>query len=170
MFRRVHRVHTVFPTHVGVFLKKIPPESPAAGLPHTRGGVSTRKECGNHTAKSSPHTWGCFWDLCDRRCVLRVFPTHVGVFLAAFTRRGSSSGLPHTRGGVSGYTRDIIEAGASSPHTWGCFFLNARKQELEIVFPTHVGVFLSVADLPELLQGLPHTRGGVSAIPLAAEQ
>ena len=74
-------------------------------------------------------------------------------------------GLPHTRGGVSLPSEDRIGQVESSPHTWGCFF-SAKVMSLgRGVFPTHVGVFLDLIKRPEAVTRLPHTRGGVSAVP-----
>ncbi|SYE96427.1 Domain of uncharacterised function (DUF2825) [Klebsiella pneumoniae] len=50
----------------------------------------------------------------------------------------------------------------SSPRTWGCFLRVPAGLRRQRVFPTHVGVFLSV-DAGEGEPGsLPHARGGVS--------
>ena len=38
------------------------------------------------------------------------------------------------------------------------------------VFPTHVGVFLELRDTIKAMNGLPHTRGGVSAVLVAATE
>ena len=51
-------------------------------------------------------------------------------------------GLPHARGGVSPphrLTRGIL---MSSPRTWGCFRYFDMRDKADLVFPTHVGVFL----------------------------
>ena len=49
----------------------------------------------------------------------------------------------------------------SSPRPWGCFSLSERRREFAGVFPTPVGVFLTLA-LGHARHGLPHARGGVS--------
>ena len=53
-----HRL--VFPTHVGVFLKKPARLTGWWGLPHARGGVSMARVQHAIEAASSPRTWGCF--------------------------------------------------------------------------------------------------------------
>ena len=70
----------VFPTCVGVFLKKYIPHVKRSGLPHVRGGVSYGDRSLSILVKSSPRAWGCFWIM--RLCICRegVFPTCVGVF------------------------------------------------------------------------------------------
>ena len=52
----------------------------------------------------------------------------------------------------------------SSPRTWGCFSVRETYISRLIVFPTHVGVFLYSALTCGVSVGLPHARGGVSAI------
>ena len=50
----------------------------------------------------------------------------------------------------------------SSPHTWGCFFAPVEIAPTDVVFPTHVGVFLKPKRASADSSSLPHTRGGVS--------
>ena len=50
---------------------------------------------------SSPRAWGCFWGSRSRGSQKSVFPTCVGVFLAALVLDVLYSSLPHVRGGVS---------------------------------------------------------------------
>ena len=50
----------------------------------------------------------------------------------------------------------------SSPRTWGCFHARRQHASAFFVFPTHVGVFLDERPYLELIDGLPHARGGVS--------
>ena len=52
--------------------------------------------------------------------------------------------LPHARGGVSIFSIRGIKKNASSPRTWGCFQCVRILWEKKLVFPTHVGVFLSI--------------------------
>jgi hypothetical protein len=116
----------VFPTHVGVFLTASIPKGGYYCLPHTRGGVSTLRPPSSFESESSPHTWGCFQLhlLSYRR--LRVFPTHVGVFPCLLNISFQTFRLPHTRGGVSVSNIIAVNPLASSPHTWGCFWLTLR--------------------------------------------
>ncbi len=52
----------------------------------------------------------------------------------------------------------------SSPRTWGCFCNHRPANRHNVVFPTHVGVFLDL-QLFGIARGcLPHARGGVSGI------
>ena len=57
-----------------------------------------------------------------------------------------AAGLPHARGGVSTFVFFACE----------CYG----------VFPTHVGVFLVLEEIPVSPLGLPHARGGVSSLML----
>ena len=52
----------------------------------------------------------------------------------------------------------------SSPRTWGCFPPFANQSPAPSVFPTHVGVFPRCAPRSCWGGGLPHARGGVSAV------
>ena len=54
---------------------------------------------------------------------MKVFPTHVGVFLKILHDLLPLTGLPHARGGVS----------ITAP----------TRYQANTVFPTHVGVFLN---------------------------
>ena len=153
---------TVFPTHVGVFLVGRALSELGIRLPHARGGVSQYRHTLTPEMLSSPRTWGCFsMRKAGRRSAL-VFPTHVGVFPACWWWKPDSTSLPHARGGVSFAKYIALGEKASSPRTWGCFFLDVFRLFVFAVFPTHVGVFLIRASL--LLHGarLPHARGGVS--------
>ena len=75
----------VFPTPVGVFLKRIAIMSYINCLPHARGGVSKWRGENSPQAVSSPRPWGCFSKGSQHESFQFVFPTPVGVF-PAFTR------------------------------------------------------------------------------------
>ncbi len=158
----------VFPTHVGVFPPGWTSCTRPVRLPHARGGVSTRMDFLHKASTSSPRTWGCFQRQLAPALGYEVFPTHVGVFLLVARGACTSSRLPHARGGVSLSVKDAGTTQESSPRTWGCFHLNGVGHPVDLVFPTHVGVFLNWRDNPWFPSGLPHARGGVSAVaPLA---
>ena len=152
----------VFPTHVGVFPPASASPRAASCLPHTRGGVSGEGALQHPQEGSSPHTWGCFFGLAHARLDESVFPTHVGVFLQHVKRIQVDAGLPHTRGGVSCTRKNKGVPMLSSPHTWGCFRGQRGPERFQLVFPTHVGVFLPGKHVLHPVSGLPHTRGGVS--------
>ena len=67
------------------------------------------------------------------------------------------------RGGVSIIGLDIRDKVLSSPRAWGCFREKRYSVSTNRVFPTCVGVFLSIFDSSHFLSRLPHVRGGVSA-------
>ena len=152
----------VFPTHVGVFPNKKHKNGCGDCLPHARGGVSVYAAVDSNGNESSPRTWGCFLFLKNRKKVVDVFPTHVGVFPSVMKLTLKLIGLPHARGGVSGERRTYCINGGSSPRTWGCF----RKRTTFVyaceVFPTHVGVFPYYVSSMTTTGRLPHARGGVS--------
>ena len=137
-----------------------------AGLPHARGGVSSSTYAMCLLSTSSPRTWGCFSDIRPRESNRVVFPTHVGVFLTGVQLVGKSSGLPHARGGVSRLMAAPQITDSSSPRTWGCFPLSRGFFIKVIVFPTHVGVFLShKKERKRLDKSSPRTWGCFSTVP-----
>ncbi len=132
----------VFPTHVGVFLDENTLTGFSKSLPHARGGVSNMRFCFRPVGESSPRTWGCFHVSLFRILDQVVFPTHVGVFLVYIRELAVERRLPHARGGVSKKPVPAPTNRGSSPRTWGCFWCRRRWSEFDLVFPTHVGVFL----------------------------
>ena len=111
---------------------------------------------------SSPRSWGCFQLTLTRHAPAKVFPTLVGVFLLSFYTAGPKWRLPHARGGVSDKQRHAQQIPASSPRSWGCFHGRFGRKSGKSVFPTLVGVFLSVKGVSGRGPRLPHARGGVS--------
>ena len=132
-------------------------------LPHARGGVSVSPCLPRPPVASSPRTWGCFWTLDFNAHVVNVFPTHVGVFPTLFGLDWPECGLPHARGGVSSFRKPRPRSTRSSPRTWGCFYPVFTTFNVKKVFPTHVGVFPSMASDASPASSLPHARGGVSS-------
>ena len=152
----------VFPTHVGVFLKTCDDSGCHKCLPHARGGVSQAIHELIGYGLSSPRTWGCFCRQKTFSYDSSVFPTHVGVFppISAFCDRRTR--LPHARGGVSMPGHGYQRSPASSPRTWGCFWIKSVPCTSKNVFPTHVGVFPHLRFQRGEKSCLPHARGGVS--------
>ena len=157
-------VFLVFPTNVGVFLKSAKWRHIYESLPHERGGVSLIIQKTIVPIGSSPRTWGCFCETCANNWKKRVFPTNVGVFPRRLSNEANYTSLPHERGGVSMRMIKCDRCGESSPRTWGCFLLQITQKRREKVFPTNVGVFLARNSRAVWFPGLPHERGGVSAI------
>jgi len=91
----------VFPTPVGVFLKKRTAKKPARCFPHARGGVSQPGSFRNLLKQFSPRPWGCFSASTGASQCGRVFPTPVGVFLLVDVCVSNAERFPHARGGVS---------------------------------------------------------------------
>ena len=75
--------YTVFPTPVGVFLEIMTAPPASLSLPHARGGVSPISRKAFAAMRSSPRPWGCFYRSSSSMFCRSVFPTPVGVFLAA---------------------------------------------------------------------------------------
>ena len=154
----------VFPTPVGVFPDRGYDPGRQPGLPHARGGVSRLWASAARRSRSSPRPWGCFPRVVSELEKAQVFPTPVGVFLLNGLVREHRIGLPHARGGVSLWNPSDSPPTGSSPRPWGCFLHRLYMYRLPAVFPTPVGVFPSrLAPVPGR-SGLPHARGGVSAI------
>ena len=151
---------------MGVFLGCSVAITSSAGLPHARGGVSKPKNDDGCFKLSSPRPWGCFRVSRDYDCAYRVFPTPVGVFLDCWLHGDGLCRLPHARGGVSEVGGDKGYGDLSSPRPWGCFQGIGKSVYHEPVFPTPVGVFLSVPCATSSIGGLPHARGGVSLNPI----
>ena len=149
---------------MGVFLAGGWRLFPEGGLPHARGGVSSYFITFHGPILSSPRTWGCFQVPPDDRVLSGVFPTHVGVFLFSCHAQLPKNCLPHARGGVSMVSPAVMLCSSSSPHTWGCFFMNSKFMGMVYVFPTHVGVFPKEERDQWRERRLPHARGGVSAV------
>ena len=153
----------VFPTCVGVFLFLGGDSELDTSLPHVRGGVSSYRTPAQLTERSSPRAWGCFTLEAVRFYLFPVFPTCVGVFLSFSFFETSRVSLPHVRGGVSLARAVPGRHGRSSPRAWGCFWVPRRGDILHLVFPTCVGVFLSISTSQSCSGSLPHVRGGVSS-------
>ncbi len=117
------KLHHVFPTHVGVFLLMLTFRGLRMSLPHARGGVSVVNYGNTLDRKSSPRTWGCFYQSLKSFCLFCVFPTHVGVFPRRPRHPPRCGCLPHARGGVSTPSSLTQRLRRSSPRTWGCFSL-----------------------------------------------
>ena len=63
-----------------------------------------------------------------------------------------------------GSIKKVNHLSVSSPRTWGCFLCSLSDSSSGGVFPTHVGVFLRMREVPQRLSRLPHARGGVSSV------
>ena len=130
----------------------------------------------------SPRTWGC--TVKQKTCLTKsvVFPTHVGVYRKinkifntqrkfsprtwGCTDRGRAfsvdkMGFPHARGGVPACGSLASFLNKFSPRTWGCTGRRCVLCKPEHVFPTHVGVYLTMVFIHIPVQSFPHARGGV---------
>ena len=162
MSRGRNKSKSVFPTPVGVFLRKKCFPSTKRCLPHARGGVSQPARRDRRTSRSSPRPWGCFHSTFVLGYCAKVFPTPVGVFLRQENKKAERRCLPHARGGVSFRRLTLTVFRSSSPRPWGCFHRSSRRTRSPLVFPTPVGVFPQVIAPNQIAFSLPHARGGVS--------
>ena len=145
MFSR-RRTAKVFPTPVGVFLPASHEQDWRPGLPHARGGVSTRFVGARSVHVSSPRPWGCFRSGVLSCLKADVFPTPVGVFPTSGCGTSSCWCLPHARGGGSLYDAGGAGEGWFSPRPWGCFQFRVDCPRHGLVFPTPVGVCPDITD------------------------
>ena len=166
--KKVNNLSVSSPRTWGCFPKYRPASWNPPSLPHARGGVSLGADLLKIPRRSSPRTWGCFYRPIYQDLKLKVFPTHVGVFLTTFQLESFKAGLPHARGGVSEDGDGGWRRLSSSPRTWGCFRGIVPCRISLWVFPTHVGVFLASKYAIVFDRGLPHARGGVSSSVLSA--
>ena len=118
--------------------------------------------------ESSPRQWGCFPDIEPIPPRQSVFPTPVGVFLFNFVDSRKKGGLPHASGGVSKDTDEYDSERVFSPRQWGCFHHSVCPSRRVVVFPTPLGVFLSMPSGSSPRSSLPHASGGVSPAVTAA--
>ncbi len=153
---------TVFPTGVGMFLRRRGGLLGGESLPHRRGDVSLRNGGLIILKGSSPQAWGCFSKATFRRKDSPVFPTGVGMFLDAVATQIAGFSLPHRRGDVSSSAHLPLFVIESSPQAWGCFPSASEPASTAVVFPTGVGMFLDVDVIPVDGRCLPHRRGDVS--------
>jgi len=72
------------------------------------------------------------------------------------------------RGGVSEMSGAELSQLRSSPRAWGCFLKRLLCDRTVYVFPTCVGVFPRRPTPTASCCGLPHVRGGVSAVTVGA--
>ena len=135
---------TLFPTPVGVVLRKNTLTACVDCLPHARGGVSSNRLVSYLDSHSSPRPWGCFQDFDFFPAPRNLFPTLVGVVPTATGTSCLYERLPHARGGG--------------------FQLSPPPQVHHQVFPTHVGVLLKDEAAFMAEYRLPHARGGVSSL------
>ena len=154
----------VFPTPVGVFPYSRVLDGNGNSLPHASGGVSMERLEDIAFDLSSPRQWGCFRGAQFDPDRHRVFPTPVGVFLAASLIKTTPGSLPHASGGVSLFCLVWERAQRSSPRQWGCFLYTWQTVIHILVFPTPVGVFPTALLLMGKFGCLPHASGGVSTI------
>ena len=107
--------------------------------------------------------WGCFFPDGHVGARYSVFPTHVGVFPLRVPDLPKCVRLPHACGGVSRSLERTRRSHWSSPRMWGCFSPVSNVLCRKVVFPTHVGVFLTMNCIMDILLCLPHACGGVSS-------
>ena len=84
-----------------------------------------------------------------------VFPTPVGVFLVFNPQTKMEEGLPHARGGVSGFQELTENHRMSSPRPWGVLkVLTEGLVTIWVSFWYSTGDFLSRYNLPLYIPSL----------------
>jgi len=134
-------VSSVFPTHVGVYLSTEPDRVGFEGFPHACGGVPKLVTKGDEMKPFSPRMWGCtyYQRLANER----------------------NRGFPHACGGVPPCEQSCGCRNKFSPRMWGCTLRIVKGQTIDYVFPTHVGVYLSLPITSSVRVSFPHACGGV---------
>ncbi len=131
----------------------------------------------------SPRRWGCFPGADGLRRHALVFPTQVGMFLAAKTiARGTARFSPRRWGCFCGHLGRLCcglvfptqvgmflcscfalcKISLFSPRRWGCFRGHDVQPQAHQVFPTQVGMFLRPLPKSASWAGFPHAGGDVS--------
>jgi len=151
----------VFPTHVGVYLSPAVSFSFRFSFPHACGGVPVAASGAWSRYTFSPRMWGCTGEIVELESEAIVFPTHVGVYLKAKTDTIPASRFPHACGGVPVLFRSFRLLFGFSPRMWGCTGCTRVRSARAPVFPTHVGVYLSMSLLFTENSRFPHACGGV---------
>ena len=151
---------SVFPTRVGVDRRRPSRPRRATRFPHTRGGGPRRLSPFGQRPAFSPHAWGWTAYSVSASSPIIVFPTRVGVDRGGANREHPQPRFPHTRGGGPGTTAAAHSAGEFSPHAWGWTERQEIVVEVELVFPTRVGVDRVIRCHHRTLIRFPHTRGG----------
>ncbi len=110
---------SVFPTRVGVDLRRCRLPRRSMRFPHTRGGGPRDDERDIVCVPFSPHAWG--WTAVVALCnvCFRVFPTRVGVDREEGCNWQICVSFPHTRGGGPHGRRIDDGCIVFSPHAWG---------------------------------------------------
>ncbi len=135
---------TVFPTHVGVYRSLLFVFHRDSCFPHACGGVPLDTVVLWLLHLFSPRMWGCTSDCSFSSMLNSVFPTHVGVYREAVLRIELFKRFPHACGGVPAQPIFSIRLILFSPRMWGCTGKELQFRTPQEVFPTHVGVYLTV--------------------------
>ena len=112
---------------------------------HTRGSVPLILIGAYYHADFFPHTWECTYVKKAAQKSSRLFPTHVGVYLFPTVNYALSPAFSHTRGSVPRIATILILQANFFPHTWECTYTASITVASYWLFPTHVGVILTVS-------------------------
>ena len=74
--------------------------------------------------------------------IFTVLPIHMGVILSDLKGEFAKHGTPHTHGGDSRLTADVLIFQRYSPYTWGWFLYTSLMSLKQTVLPIHMGVIL----------------------------
>ena len=132
----------VFPTQVGMFLRREIAFFRKEGFPHAGGDVSGLRRLRDPADWFSPRRWGCF-------------PASIRMMLCI-------KSFPHAGGDVSGNAPVRVRLLQFSPRRWGCFQWLLVYCSRIVVFPTQVGMFLRTFMPPSGVCRFPHAGGDVS--------
>ncbi len=111
--------YNIFPTRVGMVLRRHDPDARHYDFPHTRGDGPPPLRSPPGMRPFSPHAWG--WSCIVLRSLLEqiIFPTRVGMVRARAFIPPPSFDFPHTRGDGPKRREGIFQGKIFSPHAWG---------------------------------------------------
>ena len=112
----------------------------------------------------SPRMWRCFLLSDCPPCLIEVFSTHVEMFPAQLFFPDQHAGFLHACGDVSCFPLRLYAAMQFSPRMWRCFFDLRVPHLVQLVFSTHVEMFLQYDHKYHTVERFLHACGDVSPL------
>ena len=135
-------LENVFSTHVEMFLDSVMRPPCTGSFLHACGDVSSIPDGYQPVWMFSPRIWRCFYIIATMLRYIRVFSTHVEMFLIPVDIPRTCIRFLHACGDVSSDLVTIFIPQEFSPRMWRCFFPCIAMNAILRVFSTHVEMFL----------------------------